>query len=76
MGGDRSVSAARFKTECLALLDDVAQTGEPLTITKQGRPIARIVPLAPGSSPGSGSGEVPDDELIGPARTPWDIGTE
>jgi prevent-host-death family protein len=73
MGGDRSVSATRFKAECLALLDDVAQTGEPLTITKRGRPIARVVPLAP-ESQGGGSEQVPDDELIGPARTPWDVG--
>jgi PIN domain nuclease of toxin-antitoxin system len=32
------IAAAAFKTQCLKLLDEVAATGRPLTITKRGRP--------------------------------------
>ena len=38
------VNATEFKARCLAFLDDVAATGEPLTITKRGKVLARLVP--------------------------------
>ena len=37
--------ASRFKAECLAVLDQVEQMRISVTITKHGRPIARVVPL-------------------------------
>ena len=37
--------ASRFKAECLAILDQVEQMQISVTITKHGRPIARLVPL-------------------------------
>jgi prevent-host-death family protein len=37
--------ASRFKAECLAVLDQVERMGISVTITKHGRPIARVVPL-------------------------------
>ena len=40
-----TVPASEFKAKCLGLLDDVAE-GKSLTITKHGRPIARVVPIA------------------------------
>jgi prevent-host-death family protein len=42
---DRTVMASRFKAECLAILDQVEQLKMTVTITKHGRPIARLVPL-------------------------------
>lgn len=39
------VPAGEFKAHCLQLIDQVAASGEPLTITKRGRPVARLVPL-------------------------------
>ena len=39
------VAAGEFKQRCLALLDAVAESHEPLTITKHGKPVARLVPL-------------------------------
>ena len=38
------MNAAEFKAKCLAVLDEVAETGEPVTITKRGREVARLVP--------------------------------
>ena len=42
---DKQIAAGKFKAECLALLDRVAETGESLVVTKRGRPVARIVPI-------------------------------
>lgn len=41
----KTVPAGVFKARCLALLDRVARTGEPLVVTKRGRPVARVVPV-------------------------------
>lgn len=38
----KSVAISAFKARCLALLEDVARTGEPLLVTKRGRPLARV----------------------------------
>jgi prevent-host-death family protein len=40
----RSVSAGEFKAKCLAIMDEVNETGEPVLITKRGKPVARVVP--------------------------------
>jgi prevent-host-death family protein len=42
---ERSIMASRFKAECLAILDQVERMKITVTITKHGRPIARLVPL-------------------------------
>ena len=41
-----NMAAAEFKAKCLALLDHVHEKGEPITITKRGRVVARLVPAA------------------------------
>jgi prevent-host-death family protein len=38
--------ASRFKAECLAILDQVETLKVSVTVTKHGRPVARLVPLA------------------------------
>lgn len=38
------LSASEVKARCLALLDRVHDDGEPVTITKRGRVVARLVP--------------------------------
>jgi prevent-host-death family protein len=40
----KTMGAAEFKTHALRLLDEVAQTGEPITITKRGRVVAVLHP--------------------------------
>jgi antitoxin (DNA-binding transcriptional repressor) of toxin-antitoxin stability system len=44
-GGDsmRKIGAAKFKEQCLSLLDRL--TPEGLIITKHGKPVARLIPL-------------------------------
>ncbi len=40
----KSVAVSEFKAHCLSLLEDVARTGEPILVTKGGKPLARITP--------------------------------
>jgi prevent-host-death family protein len=40
----KKIAAAEFKARCLALMDDVRSTREPLMITKRGKPVAKFVP--------------------------------
>jgi len=39
------IAAGEFKSQCLALLDEVAATGQVLVVTKRGKPVAKVVPL-------------------------------
>lgn len=41
----RTVPAGTFKAQCLRMLDEVAEHGTTIVVTKHGRPVARIVPL-------------------------------
>ncbi len=66
----RSVAAGEFKAKCLALLDDVAQTGRPLLVTKRGKPVAEVVPVR---EPASLEGSVlREGDLVSPIRRRWD----
>jgi prevent-host-death family protein len=40
----KAVPAGEFKAHCLALLDKVARTRQPLIVTKRGKPVAKVVP--------------------------------
>ena len=45
MGSEvRTVTASEFRAKCLALMDEVAETGEEILITKRGKPVARLIP--------------------------------
>jgi prevent-host-death family protein len=39
------IGATEFKARCLELMDHVAATGNPVVITKRGRPLVRLVPV-------------------------------
>jgi len=40
------VSISKFKAKCLALLEQVNKTKQPLRITRHGKPVAEVVPPA------------------------------
>jgi len=67
------ISATNFKARCLALLDEVAECGTELTVTKRGRPVARVVPADDGASlQGSVRALVDEEELLAPIDEAWD----
>ena len=73
----RTIAAGRFKEQCLRLLDDVAETGETIVVTKRGKPVAKLEPI--GERPslrGSVTFLVSDDELLEPILEPWDVERE
>ena len=39
-----TIKASEFKARCLKLMDEVAQTGKEIVITKNGVPVSRLVP--------------------------------
>lgn len=40
----RKMAAAQFKAQCLAVMDQVSQSGRPVVITKHGKPVVKVVP--------------------------------
>lgn len=42
----RTLKAAEFKQTCLALMDEVAERGETILITKRGKLVAKLAPVA------------------------------
>jgi len=73
----RTIPAGRFKAECLRLLDDVAETGETIIVTKRGKPVAKIEPIdEPPSLKGSVTYLVSDEELIAPLDEVWNAEVE
>jgi prevent-host-death family protein len=72
----RTVPASEFKAKCLAILDEVATTGEEIVITKHGRAVAHVsAATAPESLHDSVTFNVSDDELIEPLDIEWDAAT-
>jgi prevent-host-death family protein len=39
----KEMAAGEFKSRCLAVMDEVQQSGEPVLITKRGKPVAKLV---------------------------------
>ena len=39
----KQIAAAKFKEQCLSLLDEVDQDG--IVITKRGKPVAKLIPI-------------------------------
>lgn len=71
---DTTIPAGQFKAQCLALLDEVAETGRPIVVTKHGRPVARVVPLeAAPSLMGSVTLLAEDDEDLFSTGESWDV---
>jgi prevent-host-death family protein len=70
----KTVSATAFKAQCLALLEQVRSTRQPLLVTRHGKPVAEISPHVPKASstanPLKDSVEYQGD-LIAPIDVDW-----
>ena len=40
----KTIKASEFKATCLKIMDDVAETGESVLVTKNGKPVGKFVP--------------------------------
>lgn len=70
---EKSIPAGKFKAQCLAILDEVAESGEPVVVTKRGRRVAKVVAARP-ETPVSLIGSVTfHGDVIGPILDEWDI---
>jgi prevent-host-death family protein len=71
----RVIKASEFKAKCLALIDEVASTGNAVVVTKNGKPLVELVPhRAPKRSPlGIWKGKVTiKGDIISPIDAEWD----
>ena len=71
----RSIGAAAFKAECLKIMDEIARTGETVTITKRGKPVAELKPVRekPKSLYGAMEGSVVFiDDMVAPFDIEWE----
>ena len=72
------VTATEFKAKCLSLLEQVNRTGNSITVTKRGRPIATLGP-APRRLWRSSEGmwadkiSIPDEVLMADTSDLWDV---
>jgi prevent-host-death family protein len=39
------MAAGEFKAKCLAVMAEVNSTGQPVLVTKRGKPLARVLPF-------------------------------
>ena len=68
------IGAGEFKSKCLKLLDQVAEERRPLTITKRGRAVAKVVPIEPSAElfgALSGTGTIVGD-IVNPLENEWE----
>ncbi|PYX20265.1 MAG: type II toxin-antitoxin system prevent-host-death family antitoxin [Acidobacteria bacterium] len=47
----KTMPAGEFKARCLAVMEDVSKTREPVVITKRGKPVAKLVPAEKSERP-------------------------
>ena len=73
--GVRTIKASEFKARCLKLMDEVADGRAEIVITKNGRPISRLVPYRkkPKSLFGIDRGRL---EIPGDIHEPLDVAWE
>ena len=76
--GPRTIKASEFKAKCLKLMDEVAESGEEIVITKNGQPVSRLLPYR--EKPQSPFGRDRDiirihGDIVEPIDVEWDAVT-
>lgn len=74
------IAISRFKATCLSVLERVRKTGEPVHVTRFGKPLAEVVPPHPPKPPViwlgdmAGTGRIEGD-IVAPAagETDWEV---
>ena len=72
--GKRTMKASEFKAKCLQLMDEVAYGGSEIIITKNGKPVSRLVPYRerPKSFFGVDKGKIQIlGDIVSPMPSQW-----
>ena len=64
------VAISEFKAKCLALLEQVRRTRQPIRVTRHGKPVAEVVPPTPAMDRSSLIGSMKDSKIIGDIISP------
>ena len=51
MESSPNMPISEFKAKCLGVVDDIANTGTAITLTKRGQPVARVIPIESVTAP-------------------------
>ena len=68
------IAISKFKATCLAVLERVRKTGQPIRVTRFGHPVAEIKPPSPPQPPRRFGQHVGTGEILGDIVSP--IGDE
>ena len=73
-GETRTMKASEFKAKCLALMDEIAESGEEIVITKRGKPVAKLAPWErkPRTLFGAGGEIAIHGDIIEPIDVEWE----
>ena len=66
------IPAGKFKAECLAILDEVQESGESVVVTKRGKPVARVVPFTHKKVESLRGSVTFHGDVVGPILDKWD----
>ena len=72
----KTVQASKFKAKCLRLMEEVFKNGEQIIITKNGKPISKLVPYIDKPETLFGLHHTvikSHDDLIAPVGEPRDV---
>lgn len=72
---ETKLGAAQFKATCLSVLEQVARSRRPVTITKRGKSLARLVPVDTNNDQTStlDGSLLWEKDIVGPFHEDWDM---
>ncbi|HET6931672.1 MAG TPA: type II toxin-antitoxin system Phd/YefM family antitoxin [Candidatus Acidoferrum sp.] len=76
------IAISKFKATCLAVLEKVKKTGQPILVTRFGHPVAQIIPPSPAKRApklGTGIGSITiHGDIVGPISdlSDWEAARE
>jgi len=65
----KQMRSSAFKAQCLKVMNEIQATGEPVILTKRGKPVVKVIPIKPEKDDifGFMAGKV---EIIGDIESP------
>lgn len=80
LGGMQTIAISKFKATCLAVLENVRTTGEPVVVTRFGKPVAEVIPPPASPRPKKWLGSLRDrgkilGDIVAPATSEdeWEV---